>query len=253
MASCRPSFQGVKIHRSDREVSSTKIRKTEVAPLENKGNGEIAGMTGGQSEYFALEYSRYFLPQTHSEASYRTNLVAKGVVFPLKKLSDDILGMCMFSGYLDSAEMARLTRVSRRIRSIARHRVKQLDLRSCMQLHKTHIRSLVSHYQNLEVSNIGRLIMELLLSPFFFISPHWLSLIYSFITCTNSKLFHILGSRFWILLEIWRRGTAVLDTLVANTQIAESQGHTSPNRGRVYLLYNGTTFPKGQAESVGNS
>jgi hypothetical protein len=72
--------------------------------------------------------------------------------YPVQDLSDDIIGICFFSGFVDSLETIRLSRVSKRFRSIASKQVKHLDLRSCTTLDKKKIQNIVSRFQNLMVS-----------------------------------------------------------------------------------------------------
>lgn len=72
--------------------------------------------------------------------------------FPVQDQSDDILGVCFFSGFVDSYETIRLSRVSKRFRSVASKQVKHLDLRRCTKLDKKKIQNMVSRFQNLTVS-----------------------------------------------------------------------------------------------------
>jgi hypothetical protein len=72
--------------------------------------------------------------------------------FPVQDLSDDVLGICFFSGFVDSIETIRLSRVSKRFRFIASSQVKHLDLRRCIKLDKKKIQNIVSRFQNLTVS-----------------------------------------------------------------------------------------------------
>jgi hypothetical protein len=72
--------------------------------------------------------------------------------FPVQDLLDDIVGTCFFSGFLDSIEIIRLSRVSKRFRSIASQQVQHLDLRGCTKLDKNRIQNMVSRFPNLTVS-----------------------------------------------------------------------------------------------------
>lgn len=67
-------------------------------------------------------------------------------------ISDDVLGICCFSGYLNSFEAARLCQVSKRFRSIARKQVERLDMRNCRHLDQPQIQNIASNFQNLRVS-----------------------------------------------------------------------------------------------------
>ena len=91
-----------------------------------------------------------FLPLDYAEKSKRK----RPTRLDITKLSDDALGMCLFTGFLDSFEMARLRSVNQRIRRIASKQVRKLDLRKCEQLDASNISHIVSSYQNLTVRDV---------------------------------------------------------------------------------------------------
>ena len=74
-----------------------------------------------------------------------------GSILDINKLSDDALGTCLFSGFLDTFETARLTLVCQRIRQLAHEKVQKLDLRRCTNLTPQHLETIVSCYYNLTV------------------------------------------------------------------------------------------------------
>ena len=72
-----------------------------------------------------------------------------------EQLSDDVLGKCLFSGYLDTLEVLKLSTVSKRIQSIAKDKVKMLDLHNLPMLTPTNVATLVSNFPNVTVRIIS--------------------------------------------------------------------------------------------------
>jgi len=69
-------------------------------------------------------------------------------------LSDDLVGNCFFSGYLDTFETVRLTAVCKRFQAVSRQSVRQLDLHGLSEaggLNPSLIARLVSRFPCLEV------------------------------------------------------------------------------------------------------
>lgn len=139
--SCRESFSYE--CKTNPAVPPNKIRR---GNKEELGNSTCNYRGLSQTEFLPLDYGAiravpdplWFLKPRKS--------------FPAQDLSDDIVGICFFSGFVDSIETIRLSRVSKRFRSIASKQVKHLDLRRCTKLDKKKIQNIVSRFQNLSVS-----------------------------------------------------------------------------------------------------
>lgn len=93
-----------------------------------------------------------FLPLNYQQTLETEKIKKTRKLLDVNKLSDDVLGMCLFSGFLDPSETARLRLVSKRILSIASEQVKVLDLRKCKNLTPFHVESIVESFRNLTVS-----------------------------------------------------------------------------------------------------
>jgi hypothetical protein len=94
-----------------------------------------------------------FLPLDHAEREVKRR---QRLPLDISKLSDDVLGRCLFSGgYLDSIETARLRGLSKRMRRLASQQVQRFDLRSCYRLTKEHVANIVTSFPNLKVRTVG--------------------------------------------------------------------------------------------------
>jgi hypothetical protein len=98
-----------------------------------------------------------FLPLDHAEREERR----RSVKLDISQLTDDVLGFCLFGGFLDSFETARLTCVNKRIRRIASKQVQKLDLSRCKKIQKEDVSNIVRLYQNLTV----RILLSYPLAP----------------------------------------------------------------------------------------
>jgi hypothetical protein len=78
----------------------------------------------------------------------------KCVNFNIEKLSDDMLGMCLFNGFLDTFETNRLMVVNKRIRNIGLCQVQHLDMRRCETLTTEQVANIAASFQALTVSSL---------------------------------------------------------------------------------------------------
>lgn len=120
----------------------------------------LKSIEGSYNDYYyerflttSLGFSRSeFLPLTSKKIDSSSCKNSESRKFNSDGLSDDVLGLCLFSGFLNTFETARLACVNKRVRKIAASQVKQLDLRNCHHLTKAHIETIASTFQNLSVS-----------------------------------------------------------------------------------------------------
>lgn len=68
-------------------------------------------------------------------------------------LHDDALGKCMFSGFLDSTEIIRLSEISTFFRQLASQHVTRLDFSRCQELQVEDVTSMVQRFPNLKDLN----------------------------------------------------------------------------------------------------
>ena len=171
---CRSSFQNSHHQQGDDSSSRceccppTKIRRT--SPLSNSSGGStnISDSTSVVSEYYDESYLTItplgfglndFLPldysKTHCQQESRREknhlTAASSKLFNINQLSDDILGQCLFNGFLDTFETTHLMVVNKRIRKIGLSQVQRLDLRRCERLTTTNVAKIAACFQNLTV------------------------------------------------------------------------------------------------------
>lgn len=71
---------------------------------------------------------------------------------PLELLPDEVLGMCFFSGFVDSIDIiTNVANVSKRTSQVASKSVKMLDLRALPKLKASHVASIASRHGNLSL------------------------------------------------------------------------------------------------------
>lgn len=151
---CRPSFNSTSSYRSLRECPPRKVRRS--CEGSSRGSTEAFGrltereelylailpLDFGASEFLPLDFAEKLETKKHSSVN-----------FDLDKLSDDMLGRCLFNGFLDTFETSRLMACSKRIREVGRNQVQRLDLRKCGRLTTDQVEHLASSFENLTVSS----------------------------------------------------------------------------------------------------
>lgn len=70
----------------------------------------------------------------------------------LNKMADDALGNCLWSGFLDTFEMVKVSVVSKRFCKMASKQILSLDLSRCRHLKVDDIKTIVRRFPNLKVS-----------------------------------------------------------------------------------------------------
>ena len=157
----RASFDDENSSRNRGDSRCTKYRKitNEDASKQKKGGVLVRSANAAALNDLSLfQHSLFgcsdFLPLDHAKkaAAMYEQRVLFSAAADTNKLTDDALGLCFFSGFLDTFEVLRLTKVSKRIRDIAFKQVTMLDLRNCEQITPTDIASIASSFQNLTVS-----------------------------------------------------------------------------------------------------
>jgi hypothetical protein len=158
-SSCRSSFQqSLSCRKGKGESPPNKTRRSCESSFHRSSGSKRKDSTHNSAPYLVTTPLGFrpneFLPLDYSNGKKRktnpsnTKLLAK---LDFSKLSDDALGMCLFDGFLDSFETARLRCVSKRMCRIASKQVRRLDLRKCENLTPTHVENIVSSFQNLTV------------------------------------------------------------------------------------------------------
>eukprot|EP00980_Cylindrotheca_fusiformis_P004277 scaffold918_cov126-Cylindrotheca_fusiformis.AAC.56 len=91
-----------------------------------------------------------FLPLDHASKTKKCNRnkICEDLDL-VDTLSDDVLGRCFFSGFLDTFDTARLMMVNKRIRRAGFQKVHLLDLRRCENLTSSHVSYIASSFSNL--------------------------------------------------------------------------------------------------------
>jgi hypothetical protein len=100
----------------------------------------------------ALDYHR--LEEDDTAPTATSAAAAASLCYIESMLSEDVLGRCLYSGYLNSMETVRLGRVCKKWRSMARRSVSQLDLRRLSArglLDQCQMKRLVSCFPHLTV------------------------------------------------------------------------------------------------------
>jgi hypothetical protein len=151
---CRLSFQD-NCDGSPGEYPATKVRKASVGSSERWKNDPKPEVPAYQDTYQAITPLGFgvneFLPLDFTMTKESDKKSA--TLDLLSTLSEDMLGMCLFNGFLDTFETARLMVVNKRIRKTGRNRVQHLDLRRCENLTAGHVANIAASLLNLTVSH----------------------------------------------------------------------------------------------------
>jgi hypothetical protein len=153
---CRLSFQeNCTVNGSPGEYPPTKVRKSSAGSSKCWKNDPKPEVPAYQDTYQAITPLGFgineFLPLdiTRTTGSDKKS----STLDLLNTLSEDVLGMCLFNGFLDTFETARLMVVNKRIRKTGRNRVQHLDLRRCEKLTAGHVANIATSLLNLTVSH----------------------------------------------------------------------------------------------------
>ena len=211
--SCRSSFEEEEEEEGHAKANNTspprKIRRSAAAAAASESFPGSTAMRSVRSyasraPYFATTplgfAANEFLPLKGSDLNMQSRKNLQQI--EANKLSDDALGMCLFTGFLNSFEMVRLRSVNKRICRIASKQVHKLDLRKCENLTPVDIQNIVSSFHNLTVR----------------FASCGFDLTQPAISCQRSKLTLLLflpthlGHGLFVLLYVWRRRVAPIDS-----------------------------------------
>lgn len=164
-AACRSSFQSSHESTSSCECPPSKIRRTCLRSSDGSNCETLSVHSEYEDEtYLAISPLGFgfndFLPLNSAQQlkqAREKRLSTKPL--DINQLSDDILGKCLFNGFLDTFETARLITINKRFRKIGLNQVQHLDLRTCQNLTTADVATIATSFQNLLVSTSFSLLL----------------------------------------------------------------------------------------------